>query len=204
MTELDETDTVILKSLLEDARRSYRGIADEVGLSPPTISNRVERLQDLGVIQRFTVEVDRTKLADEDECLVVIDTRLDHAEDVFSHLQDADGVEHVFYTVDSTVIAKTVRPPSDVHSLITDVLSDDQVEDYHIVSVLGSSWQPQLGTDNLDIKCTICGKTISGDGETVEVNSGDLYHVCCSSCVEKIVEQYESLKEAAGEEELPD
>ncbi|WP_114579476.1 AsnC family transcriptional regulator [Saliphagus sp. LR7] len=50
MPELDSTDAVILELLLEDARRSYREIADEVGLSPPTVSNRVDRLRDLGVI----------------------------------------------------------------------------------------------------------------------------------------------------------
>jgi DNA-binding Lrp family transcriptional regulator len=199
MAELDTTDARILELLLEDARRSYRGIADEVGLSPPTVSNRVDRLHDLGIIQRFTVEVDRTKFADEDECLVVIDTRFAHAEDVFSQLQDIDGIEHVFYTVDSTVVAKTVLPPAELRSLLTDALTDDQIENYHVRSILGSSWQPQLGTDDLEIECTICGQPISGDGEKVEVDTGEMYHVCCSSCADKIVEQYESLKQAADE-----
>ncbi|MFC6723018.1 AsnC family transcriptional regulator [Halobium palmae] len=199
MAELDTTDARILELLLEDARRSYRGIADEVGLSPPTVSNRVDRLRDLGIIQRFTVEVDRTKFADEDECLVVIDTPLAHAEDVFSQLQGIDGIEHVFFTVDSTVVTKAVLPPAELRSLLTDSLTDDQIEEYHVRSILGSSWQPQLGTDNLEIECTICGKPISGDGEKVEVDTGDMYHVCCSSCADKIVEQYESLKQAADE-----
>jgi DNA-binding Lrp family transcriptional regulator len=199
MAELDSTDAVILELLLDDARRSFREIAEEVDLSPPTVSNRVDRLRDLGVIRRFTVDVDRTKFADEDECLVVIDTRLAHAEDVFSQLQNVDEVEHVFYTVDSTVVVKAVLPPAELPSLLTDTLSDDQIEDYHVTSILGSSWQPQLGTDDLTIECTICGKPISGDGEKVEVDSGDLYHVCCSSCAEKIVDQYESLKQAADE-----
>lgn len=199
MPELDSTDAVILELLLEDARRSYRGIADEVGLSPPTVSNRVDRLHDLGVIQRFTVEVDRTAFTGENECLVRIDTRLGHADDVFSRLQDVDGVEHVFSTADSTVVAKTVRSPSKTHSLLTDVLTDDEVEEYRVSSVLESSWNPQLGTDDLEIECAICGKSISGEGETVEVDSEEMYHVCCSSCAEKIVEQYDSLKQAADE-----
>ncbi|WP_276249040.1 AsnC family transcriptional regulator [Haladaptatus sp. YSMS36] len=199
MAELDSTDAVILELLLEDARRSFREISEEVELSPPTVSNRVDRLRDLGVIRRFTVEVDRTKFADEDECLVIIDTRLVHAEDVFSQLQDVNGIEHVFYTVDSTVVAKAVLPPAELRSLLTDTLTDDQVKDYRVKSILGSSWQPQLGTDDLTIECTICGNPISGDGQKVEVDSGDMYHVCCSSCAEKIVEQYESLKQAADE-----
>ncbi|WP_114579477.1 TRASH domain-containing protein [Saliphagus sp. LR7] len=143
--------------------------------------------------------MDRTKFTGETECLVRIDTRLGHADDVFVRLQDVDGIEHVFLTADSTVLAKAVRSPSETHSLLTDVLTDDEVEEYRVSSVLESLWNPQLGTDNLEIECAICGKSISGEGETVEVDSEETYHVCCSSCAEKIVEQYESLKQAADE-----
>lgn len=199
MVELDSIDTAILELLLEDARRSFRDIAEEVELSPPTVSNRIDRLHDLGIIQRFTVELDRTKFANEDECLVTIDTHPDHANDVFSQLQEIDGIEHAFYTVDSTVVAKAVLPPSDVQALFANVLSDKQVGDYHVVSVLESSWKPQLGTTGLNIECSICGNSISGDGETVKVESGDLYQVCCSSCAKEISAQYESFRQAADE-----
>lgn len=70
-------------------------------------------------------------------------------------------------------------------------------ESYEVESVLHSSWQPQLGNGTVDLRCTICGNHIDGDGETVEVDPGDTYHVCCWSCAEEIVEQYESLNEAA-------
>lgn len=199
MARLDRTDAVILESLLTDARRSYRDIADEVGLSPPAVSNRVDRLRDLGVIQRFTVEVDRTKFANEDECLAVIDARFGQAEDVFGHLQGIDGIEHVFVTADSTVVAKAVLSPSDLHSLLTDTLRDDRITEYEVTSVLESAWQPRLGTDDLALECTICGNSISDEGDTVEVESGETYRVCCSSCAEEIVEQYESLKQGAEE-----
>lgn len=199
MTELDSTDEVILEMLFEDARRSYRDIADEVGLSPPTVSNRVDRLRDIGVIERFTLDVDRSAIAAGDECLLVVETGLGHADAVFDALRDSEGVEHAFYTADSTVIAKAVLSPPDAHALVTDALSDDQVSEYHVEPVLGSSWDPQLVADDLDAECSICGQPITGEGETVEVDSDDLYHVCCSACAEQIVDQYESLKEGADE-----
>ncbi|MBV0924223.1 AsnC family transcriptional regulator [Halomicroarcula limicola] len=195
MSELDATDVTILELLMEDARRSYREIAEDVGLSPPTVSNRVDRLRDLGIVQGFTVEVDRAAFSGEDECLVVIETSLGESDAAFARLRDADDVEHVFRTVESAVVAKVVSSPAAVHGLLEDVLSDDQVRDYHVQSVLESAWQPQLGADELDVECSICGKQIAGDGETVEVDSDDTYHVCCSACAEKIAEQYESLKE---------
>lgn len=72
MRNLDETDIRILQLLMKDGRCAYTDIADEVGLTPPTISDRVARLHDIGVIQRFTVEVDRSMLTRPTSVLVDI------------------------------------------------------------------------------------------------------------------------------------
>ena len=42
---LDEVDLKILKKLISDARLSYRRIADQIGVSPPTVLSRVEKLK---------------------------------------------------------------------------------------------------------------------------------------------------------------
>jgi DNA-binding Lrp family transcriptional regulator len=52
---MDELDREILDILRRDARTPYTEIADEVGTSEGTIRNRVERMVDSGVIERFTV-----------------------------------------------------------------------------------------------------------------------------------------------------
>lgn len=201
MTELDETDFDILRLLLEDSRRSFRGIAEEVDRSPPTVSNRVERLLELGIIRRFTLELDRTLLSGDGETLIVIETRPSDAEDVMNRLESVEGVEHIFQTVESRVVAKAVLSPSEVHSLLKTTLDDVRIEDYRVESVLNSSWRPQLRAGDFDVRCSVCGNTVSGEGETVEVGSGDLYHVCCASCAEKISDRYEALAESEDEGE---
>ena len=50
MHGLDDTDREILRLLLEDGRRPYREIASEVELSAPAVSDRVERLRELGLL----------------------------------------------------------------------------------------------------------------------------------------------------------
>jgi DNA-binding Lrp family transcriptional regulator len=55
---LDELDRRIVASLTEDARRSYRTIGAEVGLSAPAVKRRVDRLLDEGVLERFTTVLD--------------------------------------------------------------------------------------------------------------------------------------------------
>ena len=52
---MDELDKEILSILRRDARTPYTEIADQVGTSEGTVRNRVDRLVDDGVIERFTV-----------------------------------------------------------------------------------------------------------------------------------------------------
>ncbi|MFB6179258.1 MAG: Lrp/AsnC family transcriptional regulator [Halorientalis sp.] len=52
---MDELDRQILSILRRDARTPYTEIADRVGTSEGTVRNRVERLVEEGVIERFTV-----------------------------------------------------------------------------------------------------------------------------------------------------
>ncbi|MFL6382221.1 MAG: Lrp/AsnC family transcriptional regulator, partial [Nitrososphaeraceae archaeon] len=47
---MDETDVKILKKLLSDARMSYRKVAEEIGVSAPTVLARVEKLESEGII----------------------------------------------------------------------------------------------------------------------------------------------------------
>jgi DNA-binding Lrp family transcriptional regulator len=53
---MDEKDRKILDILKEDGRESYTEIAEEVGVSEGTVRNRVERMQENDVIEKFTVE----------------------------------------------------------------------------------------------------------------------------------------------------
>ena len=52
---MDDLDRRILTILRRDSRTAYTEIADRVGTSEGTVRNRVERLIDEGIIERFTV-----------------------------------------------------------------------------------------------------------------------------------------------------
>ena len=52
---MDDLDREILAMLRRDARTPYTEIAEQVGTSEGTVRNRVERLVEEGVIERFTV-----------------------------------------------------------------------------------------------------------------------------------------------------
>ena len=59
---LDEVDTAILNSLLEDGRKSFRQIGREIRVTSPTVQARYRRLVNLGFIKSITPILDLKKL----------------------------------------------------------------------------------------------------------------------------------------------
>jgi Lrp/AsnC family leucine-responsive transcriptional regulator len=54
---LDRIDARILDALSADARTSVASLARAVGLSPPSVAERIRRLEDAGVIEGYTLAV---------------------------------------------------------------------------------------------------------------------------------------------------
>jgi DNA-binding Lrp family transcriptional regulator len=59
---LDEIDLRILGSILKDARKSYRKIADDINVSPPTVLSRVQKLEKRRIIKSYSAILDHEKL----------------------------------------------------------------------------------------------------------------------------------------------
>jgi Lrp/AsnC family leucine-responsive transcriptional regulator len=56
--ELDDLDLTLLRALAVDARQSQRALARAVGMSPPAIADRLARLERVGAIRGYRVDVD--------------------------------------------------------------------------------------------------------------------------------------------------
>src|SRR5579872_4890524 len=55
---IDQIDQMILEALQREARMSQKELAALVGLSSPSVAERVKRLEERGVIRGFTVDID--------------------------------------------------------------------------------------------------------------------------------------------------
>src|ERR687883_1884861 len=60
--DLDNTDIAILKSLMEDGRKSFRAISRQIKVSTPTVKARYERLVNIGLIKSVKPEIDLSKI----------------------------------------------------------------------------------------------------------------------------------------------
>lgn len=72
MENLDETDRELLAALAEDARISLKELAGRIGLSSPSTSERMRRLEERGVIKGYTIEVDAIALGYQLQAIVRI------------------------------------------------------------------------------------------------------------------------------------
>lgn len=55
---VDSTDHAIIAILSKDGRVTIRDLAAEVGLSSPSVTERIHKLQDCGAIAGYTIRVD--------------------------------------------------------------------------------------------------------------------------------------------------
>lgn len=83
---LDSVDRHILQLLVEDARRSTRAIAREVGMSPGAISERVARLEREGIITGYHAALDISALGY--PIVALIGLEVEHGREPFSGMID--------------------------------------------------------------------------------------------------------------------
>ena len=95
---IDGKDHRIISILTKDARKSLREIASEVKLSPSSVRNRITRLIDLGVIERFTIEVNYKKLGLEIQVAVLVTVMPGASEELYKTLCRCDKVSEVYWT----------------------------------------------------------------------------------------------------------
>lgn len=194
MDTLDDTDRQILELLLEDARRPYSDIGNEVGLSGPAVSDRIERLQERGLLRRFTVELDRTMLREGVSVLVELTVDPDISEEVATRLGTVEPVEHVLRTVDARILFTATVPQGEVTELLEEWDLLQYVTEFDVRILADTEWTPGVGEAELAPTCVECGNTVDEEG-TSRVIEDTEYYFCCESCESRFVETYDQLRD---------
>lgn len=196
MRELDETDMAILRLLGADARRPFSDIADEVGLSGPAVSDRVERLQEAGIINRFTVDVDRSQLQAGIPVFVQVTLAEGDVDDVRDRIADAEPVEHVFVTADGELWFYGRAQAQNVRRWLDGLFGDADTVDYTVTLIDDAEWRPSLDGAEFALTCAECSNTVDSEGESTRID-GRVYHFCCPSCRSRFEDRYDRLEEGA-------
>jgi len=128
--ELDELDIDILRSLNENARKSFRDMAKELHVSLTTISNRVKAMERGGIIQGYMPIVDATKLGF--DIMVVIGIKVIHGRIVETE-KDLAKDPAVFAVFDSTgewdaIVMARFRTRAELNTFVKKVLDHENVD----------------------------------------------------------------------------
>lgn len=128
--EIDELDRRIIAALNDGARKSYREIAKELDVALSTVSNRVKRLEEAGVVTGYVPVVDPEKAGF--LLTVLIGIRIAHGklrevEEVLAADERVYGVYDVTGDWDCMVLAR-FRDRAELDAFIKDVLSHEHVE----------------------------------------------------------------------------
>ena len=169
MTGIDDVDREILELLMDDARRPYREIAAAVDRSPPTVSERIERLEDLGLIEGFTLDIDRSMLVEGSTVLIELDVAPGEAEAVAEDLAAVPIIEHVAETVDGAVLGVAHTGAEEIRELLAEEIDAESIREYSVRLVSASRWEPTLGGVSVGIECIVCGKSVDSGGVSIDL-----------------------------------
>ena len=127
---LDATDLRILRSLNQDARKSYRDIARELEIALSTVSARVRRLEESGIVTGYVPVVDPARLGF--DLIVVIGVKIAHGKllEVQSRVAKSPRVFAVYDVTgewDSVVLAR-FHDRDELNAFIKDLLANPHIE----------------------------------------------------------------------------
>ncbi|OGS39814.1 MAG: AsnC family transcriptional regulator [Euryarchaeota archaeon RBG_13_31_8] len=127
---MDELDYKILEKLNENARKSYRAIARELKVSLSTISNRIKKLEDEKVIERYIPIINQEKFGY--DLKAVINVKISHGklievQEKISKNKHVSGVYDITGDWDSLIIAN-FKDRRELNGFIKGILAIDNVE----------------------------------------------------------------------------
>ncbi|NGM69877.1 Lrp/AsnC family transcriptional regulator [Natronolimnobius sp. AArcel1] len=123
---MDELDRQILDILRRDARTPYTEIADEVETSEGTVRNRVERMMDDNVIERFTISTRTGNVQAMLEISVAVDVDTKAVSERMAEWEEVDRVWMVSGEQDIVLVVDAADTRG-VNDLITKARDQEEV-----------------------------------------------------------------------------
>ena len=124
---MDDLDRRILSILRRDARTPYTEIASRVGTSEGTVRNRVDRLTEDGIIERFTVTTRTGNVKAMIEISVEMNVNTAAVSERFVEWDEVDFVWQVSGEDDVVLVVDAVDTTA-VNDLITQARELDEVK----------------------------------------------------------------------------
>ena len=186
--KLDEKDVVILQELAKDSRTKLNTLANMMATSIPTIRSRIDKLEALGIIQKFSIILSYELLSEHPSYYFLIKTTPSSVSNVINNLINNKNFLEIHELIGSyQIFAKTIPLRTHDYQQIMLVLRDQPgVIDINPMP-LSTSFKHEtavLPSQDIQVKirCEYCGKQIEKDYQTVIVDEVT-HFFCCKSCL---------------------
>ena len=93
---LDELDQKIVQLLIQNARMSYSDIGQQIGISRVAVKNRVQALEEKGIIEEYTTIINPQKISGAVSCYFEIETAPDTFTEVAELLRQNDTITQIY------------------------------------------------------------------------------------------------------------
>lgn len=196
MIELDNLDVKILTYLQGNSRKSFQEIAKACLTSVPTVTSRVDRMLEMGVIRRFTIDIDNSKLGIT-EAILIVNAKPGAVGRIIEELKGLEEVKELYVTSDSDV-AIISRVAGDMQRIlaIQDMINLTDVNNIRIISIKSSFIKDSnipLASSSITLTCSFCDKKVAGDAVRKKFDDKD-YFFCCNTCKGEFEKKYTKLQ----------
>lgn len=196
---LDRVDILIINSLMEDGRKSFRQVSREINVSAPTVELRFNRMKKLGVIKNIEPIFDVEKIDDVIVGLVYIKANPLESTNVINNLTLISEIKSIFtITGDYNILIKIIaKDLNQINEIINSKI-------YHIKGIVSVSSQIITKTikdessftlkesQSLKARCVYCYNEIKNHPKIVKVTNSEKYF-CCNSCLVLYKKKYGEL-----------
>ena len=94
--KLDEVDRGIIEHLMKNARTTFVDIGKALDISDATVYNRVKHLMEMGVIKRFTIEVDEAAIGPFANGFILVNVKPGSVKEVSKQLVEIKRVSEIY------------------------------------------------------------------------------------------------------------
>ncbi|MDW7726722.1 MAG: winged helix-turn-helix transcriptional regulator [Candidatus Methanoperedens sp.] len=199
MAELDNLDVKILTHLLDNSRKSFNEIAKSCLTSVPTVNSRVNRLLELGIIKKFTIDIDNARIGIT-EAVLIVNATPNAINRVAEELMALEEVKELYVTSDSdTAIVSRIAGDMQRLSGIQDRIDLTGVNNIRVINVktqFKKDTTIPLSSSSLTLTCAFCSKKVNGGAVRKKFDSKD-YFFCCNTCRGEFEKRYIKLLEKA-------
>ncbi|MFQ5892630.1 MAG: winged helix-turn-helix transcriptional regulator [Candidatus Methanofastidiosia archaeon] len=186
----------ILRILQKNARVSISEISQKVNISRPSVKSRIQNLEKMGVIKKFTVILDKSAIVENIALFLIIRSQ---NPELLRKLLNFEEIQelHQLLGRKNILLKALVKNISEIQNLTSKLnsLGIYDFEYYIVTDTPKSEYDQEVGPEiGVSLECEYCGSPITGEIKRLRIHMKDHYF-CCPVCMRKFKKSYERLKE---------